>query len=36
MEENIARLEIVMECLVKYVKAVIPIEKNLLKPKKLK
>ena len=35
MEENIVRLVIVMECLVKFVKAVIPIEKNLLKQKKL-
>ena len=36
MEENIVRLEIVMELLVKFVKAVIQIEKNLLKQKKLK
>ena len=36
MEENIARPEIVMEQLVKFVKAVIQIEKNLLKQKKLK
>ena len=35
MVENIARLEIVMEWLVKFVKAVIPIEKNLLKQLKL-
>ena len=31
MEENIVRLEIVMEYLVKYAKAVIQIEKNQLK-----
>ena len=36
MEENFARLEIVMELLVKFAKAVIPIEKNLLRQKKLK
>ena len=36
MEENIVRLEIDMEYLVKFVKDVIPIEKNLLKRKKLK
>ena len=36
MEENIVKLEIVMELLVKFVKAVIQIEKNLLKQKKLK
>ena len=36
MEENIARPEIVMELLVKFAKAVIPIEKNPLKQKKLK
>ena len=36
MEENIVKPEIVMELLVKFVKAVIPIEKNLLKQKKLK
>jgi len=36
MEENIVRPEIVMEQLVKFVKAVIQIEKNLLKQKKLK
>ena len=36
MEENIVRPEIAMEQLVKFVKAVIQIEKNLLKQKKLK
>ena len=36
MEENIVRLAIVMELLVKFAKAVIPIEKNPLKQKKLK
>ena len=36
MEGNIVKLEIVMELLVKFVKAVIQIEKNLLKQKKLK
>ena len=36
MEENIVKLEIVMELLVKFVKAVIQIEKSLLKQKKLK
>ena len=36
MEENIVKLEIVMELLVKFVKAVIQIEKGLLKQKKLK
>ena len=36
MEENIVKPEIVMEQLVKFVKAVIPIEKNLLKQRKLK
>ena len=36
MEENIVRLVIVMEYLVKFAKAVIPVEKNLLKQKKLK
>ena len=36
MGENIAKQEIVMELLVKFVKAVIQIEKNLLKQKKLK
>ena len=36
MEENIVRPETVMVYLVKYVKAVIPIEENLLKQKKLK
>ena len=36
MEENIVKLEIVMELLVKFVKAVIQIEKNLLKQRKLK
>ena len=36
MEENIAKPEIVTEYLVKFVKAVIPIEKSLLKQKKLK
>jgi hypothetical protein len=36
MEENIVRLEIVMELLVKFVKTVIPTEKNPLKQKKLK
>ena len=36
MVGNIARPEIVMELLVKFVKAVIPIEKNPLKQKKLK
>ena len=35
MEENIVRLVIVMEYLVKFAKAVIPIEKNPLKQKKL-
>ena len=36
MEGNFVKPEIVMECLVKFVKAVIQIEKNLLKQKKLK
>ena len=36
MEGNIVKLEIVMELLVKFVKAVIQIEKSLLKQKKLK
>tara|TARA_A100001037_G_C14537312_1_gene365743 strand:+ start:44 stop:154 length:111 start_codon:yes stop_codon:yes gene_type:complete len=36
MVGNIVRLEIVMEYLVKFAKAVIPIGKNLLKQKKLK
>ena len=36
MEENIVKPEIVMEYLVKIVKAVIQIGKNLLKQKKLK
>ena len=36
MGENIVRLETVMAYLVKFVKAVIQIEKNLLKQKKLK
>ena len=36
MEENIVKLEIVMELLVKFVKAVIQIEKSRLKQKKLK
>ena len=36
MEENIVKQEIVMEQLVKFVKAVIQIEKNQLKQKKLK
>ena len=36
MEENIVRPENVMEQLVKFVKAAIQIEKNLLKQKKLK
>ena len=36
MEENIVKPEIVMDYLVKFVKAVIQIEKNLLKLKKLK
>ncbi len=36
MEGNTVKQEIVMEYLVKFVKAVIPIEKNLLKQKKLK
>jgi len=36
MEENIVKLEIVMELLVKFVKAAIQIEKSLLKQKKLK
>ena len=36
MAGNIVRLEIVMEYLVKFAKAVIQIEKNLLKQKKLK
>ena len=35
MEENIVKPEIVMEYLVKFVKAVIPIGKNPLKRKKL-
>ena len=35
MAENIAKLENAMELLVKFVKAVIPIEKNQLKQKKL-
>ena len=35
MEENIVKLEIVTELLVKFVKAVIQIEKNLLKQRKL-
>ena len=35
MGENIVRQEIVTEYLVKFVKAVIPIEKNPLKQKKL-
>ena len=36
MEENIVKLVIVMEYLVKFAKAAIPIEKNLLKQKKHK
>ena len=36
MEENTVKLEIVMVQLAKFVKTVIPIEKNLLKQKKLK
>ena len=36
MVENIVRLEIVMELLVKFAKAVIPTERNLLKQIKLK
>ena len=36
MEENIVKLEIVMELLVKFVKAVIQIEEGLLKQRKLK
>ena len=36
MGENIAKLEIATELLVKFAKAVIPIEKNQLKQKKLK
>ena len=36
MGENIAKQEIVMELLVKFVKAVIQIEKSQLKPKKHK
>ena len=36
MEENIVKPEIVMDYLVKFVKAAIPVEKNLLKQKKLK
>ena len=36
MAENIVKLEIVYGLLVKFVKAVIPIEKNPLKQKKLK
>ena len=36
MEESIVKPGIVMEYLVKFVKAVIPIEKNQLKQKKLK
>ena len=36
MGENTVRLEIVMELLVKFAKAVIQIEKNLLKQKKHK
>ena len=36
MEESIVKPEIVMEYLVKFVKAVIPIEINLLEQKKLK
>ena len=36
MEENIVKPEIVMEQLVKFVKAVIQIEKNLLRQKKHK
>ena len=36
MEESTVRLEIVTVYLVKFVKAVIPIEKNPLKQKKLK
>ena len=35
MAENIVKLGIVMEYLVKFVKAVIPVEKNPLKQKKL-
>jgi len=35
MGENIVKLELVLESLVKFVKAVIPIEKNPLKQKKL-
>ena len=35
MVENTVKLEIVLESLVKFVKAVIPIEKNHLKQKKL-
>jgi hypothetical protein len=34
MEENIVKLEIVMVLLVKFVKAVIQIEKNQLQPRK--
>tara|TARA_B100000242_G_C42610352_1_gene287986 strand:+ start:108 stop:218 length:111 start_codon:yes stop_codon:yes gene_type:complete len=36
MVENIVRLEIAMESLVKFAKAVIPTERNLLKQIKLK
>ena len=36
MADNIVKLETVMELLVKFVKAVIPIGQNLLKQKKLK
>tara|TARA_Y100001936_G_scaffold85774_1_gene84085 strand:+ start:73 stop:183 length:111 start_codon:yes stop_codon:yes gene_type:complete len=36
MAENIVRLESAMELLVKFAKAVIPIEKNQLKLKRLK
>ena len=36
MEENIVKLEIVMELLVKFVKAVIQIEESLLKQRKHK
>ena len=36
MEENIVKLEIIMELLVKFVKAVIQIEEDLLKQEKLK
>ena len=36
MAENFVKPEIVMELLVKFAKAVIQIEKNLLKQKKLK